>query len=148
MKKSEQEREKFKTLTEKSNASLHESVEAMKNFRRDLDKQMDDLEMAFANEVRKVSQNTYMNMREIDSTCDNVIKYTKNVLKDIKVLNETKQGNKLFQKLILARQTMKTNVNLLESKLKGTDFQLLNLSRTRRLSVYLCRKMRLGSLLN
>lgn len=114
MEGSEKGREKVKKMSEKSNASLEESVKSMKNFRRLLNEKLDDLEKAFTNEVRNISQKSFMKMRETETTYNNVIRTTSNLLEEVKQLNESKQGNKLFMELKQVRETMKTNSTLLE----------------------------------
>ncbi|XP_053390730.1 E3 ubiquitin-protein ligase TRIM71-like [Mercenaria mercenaria] len=96
--------EDVKKITAKSNSSLTDVLADIKKFRTEINQRLDELERQAEDAAKTIQKENNTNLKTVETTCDDVTKSLKTSSDTIKHLNTTKQADKLFMELKLAKQ--------------------------------------------
>ncbi|XP_060573342.1 E3 ubiquitin-protein ligase TRIM33-like [Ruditapes philippinarum] len=96
-----------KNMTLKSNSSLKDALVDIKKFRQEINQRLDVLERQAEDAAKAIEQENNKHLKAVEITCEEVTKSLKISSDNIKLLNTTKQADKLFIDLKLAEKTNK-----------------------------------------
>ncbi|XP_060585366.1 uncharacterized protein LOC132741254 [Ruditapes philippinarum] len=137
----------IKQRVAKSTASLKDAIAEIENFRKEISKRLDELEMTVKDNATKIQQDNNYKLKTTETTCDDIKKSLQASADTLKQLNTNKKSDQLFTELKIAQQLIIHNVNITTQLQTTNDVDEFNFESNQAIRNLLQNETLLGTLI-
>jgi tetrahydromethanopterin S-methyltransferase subunit G len=103
----------LKQRVAKSTTSLKDAIAEIENFRKEINKRLDELEKEVKDTATTTQQDNNKKLKTTETTCDDINKSLQASADTLKHLNSNKKSDQLFTELKIAQQLIQDNNNII-----------------------------------